>query len=202
MQRREAIRRISLLLGGTVSTPVLSGILSGCRAPNSNAAYAPRALSLTDYRFVGLVSDIVLPRTDTPGAVDVGVDQFIDTLLADYFSESNRQSFLVELAGFIDHAASSMGKPFLDASSEEQHRFVESTDADVFPPPDQEQTIQYSDVDEPVGPEIKPMYWQLKELVIAGYYTSEIGATQELHLRSYEAYKGDVSLESVGRSWA
>ena len=55
-----------------------------------------------------------------------------------------------------------------------------------------------------VGPvEAPPFYRQLKELTVAGYYTSEVGATQELQwLPAPGRYEADVPLSEVGRAWA
>ena len=55
-------------------------------------------------------------------------------------------------------------------------------------------------VDRPDGP---PFYRQLKELTLAGYYTSEVGATQELQwLAAPGRYDADAPLSEVGRAWA
>jgi hypothetical protein len=42
----------------------------------------------------------------------------------------------------------------------------------------------------------------MKELTIVGYYTSEIGAMQELHVSPFGAYRGDVPYTSLGRAWS
>ncbi len=48
-----------------------------------------------------------------------------------------------------------------------------------------------------------PFFSQLKELTVAGYYTSEVGATQELHWNPAPGeYRPDVPLAEVGRTWA
>ena len=42
----------------------------------------------------------------------------------------------------------------------------------------------------------------LKPLTVAGYYTSEIGATQELRQNPMGVYKGDIPYAEIGRSWS
>ena len=43
---------------------------------------------------------------------------------------------------------------------------------------------------------------RLKEYTLAGYYTSEVGATQELQVNPMGMHRGDIPYEEVGRSWA
>ena len=42
----------------------------------------------------------------------------------------------------------------------------------------------------------------MKELTLVGYYTSEVGSTQELHVVPMGPYRGDIPLSQVGRAWA
>jgi hypothetical protein len=42
----------------------------------------------------------------------------------------------------------------------------------------------------------------MKELTLLGYYTSEVGATQELKVNPMGVYRSDVPYRSIGHSWA
>jgi gluconate 2-dehydrogenase gamma chain len=202
MLRREAIRRISICLGGTVSAPVLSGILAGCSAPESSQYFSPRSLSSDQFEVVGLIAESILPRTSTPGALDAGVDRFIDTLLTDYYSTDNRRALLIELEDFVQRANSAFPESFVNLTTERQKEFVKSVDEETFPSTEDEVSVKYTDVDEPAAPDYRPFFWQLKEWVLAGYYTSEMGATEELHIAPFSEYQGDFPLDSVGKTWA
>src|SRR4051812_3904635 len=72
--RREAIRRAALLAGVALSPQWLTLV--------DRARPAAQALHLRPEQsaIVSAVADRILPRTDTPGAVDVGVPAFIDLL--------------------------------------------------------------------------------------------------------------------------
>jgi hypothetical protein len=48
----------------------------------------------------------------------------------------------------------------------------------------------------------KAFFRTMKELTLVGYYTSEPGSTQELHVMPMGPYKGDIPLAQVGRAWA
>jgi len=202
MLRREAIQRLSIIFGGTVSAPVLSGILGGCSVASGPQDFSPRSLSADQLEVVGLLADSIIPRTDSPGALDAGVDRFIDTLLTDFYSVENRRVFLTELSEFIQRADTENDKKFVNLTLEKRNEFVTAIDAETFPSSEEKIPLDYDDVDEPAAPDHKPFFWQLKELVLAGYYTSEVGATQELHIAPFSGWQGDIPLDSVGKSWA
>ena len=42
----------------------------------------------------------------------------------------------------------------------------------------------------------------LKELVLVGYYTSEVGASEELKVNPMGVWLPDIPYSQVGRSWA
>ncbi len=49
----------------------------------------------------------------------------------------------------------------------------------------------------------KPFFSQMKELVLIGYFTSEIGVTQELkHFVATDRYEGCIPFEEIGRTWS
>jgi hypothetical protein len=43
---------------------------------------------------------------------------------------------------------------------------------------------------------------RMKELTLLGYYTSQVGATKELHVNPMGVYRGDLPYRSIGRSWS
>jgi gluconate 2-dehydrogenase gamma chain len=207
MNRRDAIRQLALSLGGMASAPVISGILSGCSTPAGGPDYTPSSLSPEQLKSVGLISESIIPRTDTPGALDAGVDRFIDSLLSDYLSDRNRRNFLDELDRFIGRADEATGGSLNKADAETRDRFVRQIDAETFPSPKDERALEGTDISTDAGadpdtPNSEPFFRQLKGLVVAGYYTSEVGATQELHVAPFGDYRGDIAFESVGKSWA
>ena len=202
MLRREAIRRLSICLGGTISVPVLSGFLAGCSSPSDQQEFSPQSLSPYQLENIGLIAESIIPRTDSPGALDAGVEKFIDTLLTNFYSSDNRRTFLADLDEFIQSSDETLPESFATASLEKRNKYIREIDAKTFPSPEEKESVEYSDVDEPVGPEHKPFFWQLKDLVLIGYYTSEIGATRELHIAPYTDYQGDIPLDSVGKTWA
>ena len=95
IDRREALRRAALILGGVISTPVIAGVLAGCGRRRSGA------LSLEQLELVATIADHILPETDTPGARAVGVHEFIDAMLAEAYAAEERthHQFAERVAG-------------------------------------------------------------------------------------------------------
>jgi gluconate 2-dehydrogenase gamma chain len=226
--RREALRRTLLVLGGTLSAPTLSALLAGCeRAPRPVAV---GALSAQQREMVATMADYIIPETDTPGARAVGVHDFIDQMMAQYYPSEEREIFLAGLAEVDERARQGYNRPFLDCTPEEQVALLVALDRESFPPrpepetPDEREariraqpgiegtplppdivtdTIEW-EVEVPRGHRADVPFWRtMKELTLVGYYTSEPGATQELrHEPVPGRYEGCVPYTQIGRTWA
>lgn len=123
------------------------------------APYTPKVLTPAEMEWVAKLVDAIIPRTDTPGALDAGVPAFIDRRL-------NANSRLVQR--FRD------GMKLLDADAKSKF-------AAAFPALNEAQQIELLtpisvDSSTPLGGFFKLM----KDLTIDGYYTSKAGLTQEL----------------------
>ena len=190
MDRRTALRRLSYALGGIATAPLASGLLAGCQTPASTelATYTYQALDAPQQELISALVDQIIPATDTPGASEAGVPQFIDKMMADWYEAEDRDAFLAELAT-VDSRAE--GGSFIGLADDARAALVTEMDAEAYAPrPD----------DAPPG---TPFFRQLKELTLAGYYTSEVGATQELQWNAAPGrYDADVPLSEVGRAWA
>jgi hypothetical protein len=241
ISRREAIRRVSLLLGGAISAPTLAGLLAGCeRGAPGAAAFVPRALTAPQNQLVVALAEHILPRTDTPGATDARVNEFVDAMLADFYSATDRAKFLAGLGQVDVRAQQAYGKPFLGGTAEQQLALVTALDRETFAKRDAATRAAARDPaatqrnpvtaqgnvqsgrgspNDPgavsasgaVGQDAKPdpedvdvrsFFRTLKELTLVGYYTSEVGATQELRVDPMGAWRADVPYQELGRAWA
>ncbi len=190
ISRREALNRLTAIVGGAISAPALSAILSGCRARPATAAWTPQALTTEQAELLGTLVDLIIPATDTPAAKDAGVPVFIDTLLHDWAESEDRARFLTGLAAIDQDTQETHGVAFRDATPEQQNALLTRLDQEAI------QARQE-------GADPLPFFATLKEWTLVGYYTSEIGATQELQwLAAPGRYDGDLPLEEVGRTWA
>lgn len=191
IDRREALRRVGVLLGGVVSAPTVAGVLSGCER-RSGTDWSPQTLTAEQSQMVDTIAEIIIPATDTPGASAANVNRFIDALVGESYLPEDRDRFLTGLDDVNARCEETYGAPFVDCTSEQQLALVGELDDETFG----------ADAAEPDS-ENPPFFRMLKELVIVGYYTSEVGATQELKTNAVPGYyDGDVPYEEIGRAWS
>lgn len=188
INRREALRRTALMLGGAISAPTVLGFLSGCSASSGVSA---KNFSPEQIKFLGQVSEIIIPKTDTPGALEVGVPQFMDDMIFTIWEEEDRNEFINKMTDFQKKAEKELGKSFTEATPQEQQDFIYKEHEAVFG----------GNVDWD-GP--RPFMWLMKENTIAGYFSSEVGMTQVLQYTQVPGeYNGCITFEEAGgKVWA
>lgn len=186
--RREAIKRVAFLLGGAISAPAAAGVLQGCSA-STEQGQALQTLNAAQNRQVVMISEMIIPATDTPGAKAAKVHLFIDKMLTEWYSEEEKARFLKGLQEVDRRANNQYGQRFVDASEEQRTTLLTQLDEEAYN-------------EEAEG---TPFFRTMKELTLLGYYTSEIGMTEELQwIAAPGRYDGCVPLEEVGngRTWA
>jgi gluconate 2-dehydrogenase gamma chain len=174
MNRREVLQRVAALMGGAVSAPAILGVLSGCSAKQSSGSVSWKPLLLTPEQavLVGEIAEMIIPRTDTPGAKDAGVPEFIDRILNDVYPKSGQERFISGLQAFEAGAHEELGKPFLKLDDAQRARFLQKIhDAAVF-------KEEAEDAEDPGSR--RPFVLMMKELTLLGFFTSQPGATQVL----------------------
>lgn len=193
MDRREALKRTAWMMGGILSAPAIAGVLKGCAA-KPTVDWRPEFFSSDQAVLVTEVSEIIIPKTDTPGAKDVGVPGFIDKMLKDVYSEEDQKRFMDGLAAFNTAAEKEHGDPFIELSPEKQQAFVKKIHDEAI---NEERSDR--------RPPKRPFILMMKELTMLGFFTSEAGATQVLqYIAVPGAYKGCVPLSEAGngKTWA
>ncbi len=193
MDRREALKRTALLMGGAVSAPAIMGILKGC-APKPGVDWKPVFLKDDQASIISTLSDIIIPRTDTPGAVDAGVPGFIDQMLKEVYTEEDQKFFTDGLAAFNEGAKSEYGDAYIDLDAEDQAAYVKTV---------HDAAVEAEKTTDPAPK--RPFILMMKELTMLGFFTSEPGATQVLQYEAVPgAYKGCIPLSEAGngKTWA
>jgi hypothetical protein len=193
MDRREAIRRTAWLMGGLVSAPAIASVLNGCTA-KPTLSWKPVFFSEEQAGIVSEVAEIIIPKTDTPGAKDTGVPGFIDLVLKDVYGKEDQEFFLNSLKAFNEEAQKEHGDPFLELDAEQQTAFVKKA---------HNAAIEAERNTKPAPK--RPFILTMKELTMLGFFTSEVGATQVLQYDPVPgAYKGCIPVSEAGngRTWA
>jgi gluconate 2-dehydrogenase gamma chain len=209
---------------------VLAGC--GVAADPAGARWAPRTLSPEQGAMVLTIGEIILPETDTPGARAAQVDRFIDAMLTDYYPEADRRRFLAGLERVEARAQSAFGARFGALPAERQLRLVQALNRQAFaersgPTAPAEQAASAAAAptspvvadnavqsgDEHTQPTVGgawhaedtghgSFFRTLKELVLVGYYTSQLGATRELRVSPMGSWRADVPYAEIGSAWA
>ena len=131
MQRREALR----FLGAAALAPLVTPLTARERWSLGRtlhrqlaAGQAGRALSAAQMAQVRALADAILPRTDTPGALDVGAPEFVDLLLAEWYPDEERQRLLAGLDALDARCREAHGKPFAELDAGGRTAFLASVD--------------------------------------------------------------------------
>jgi len=199
MNRREAIQRTMLALGYAISAPALMGVLNGCRA-KPELAYVPDFFNKDQALLISELSEIIIPKTDTPGAKEAGVPGFIDSMVKEAYSKEQQDEFIKDMAAFDGDAKKMFGDSFAMCSHDDKVAVVKKHhDAALAESKGGGATGWWN-----AGTGSKtPFILTIKELTLLGFFTSKLGATEVLQYNPVPGpYQGCVDLEKVGKAWA
>lgn len=197
INRRALLKAMGLAAGAGLSTSCRRALESGA---DLSAPPVGGTLSTSQLEMIGVLSDLILPETDTPGAVQAGVPAFIHSVVVDWYTPAEQEIFLAGLAELADAAQRRWSAAYVDLDRMQQSRLL----AELEPPSE----------GSPDGPSLAalsmppgasgelPFFLKLKELTVVGYYTSELAARTELDYQPVPGrYDGDARLSATGRQW-
>ncbi|MGH8495473.1 MAG: gluconate 2-dehydrogenase subunit 3 family protein [Gammaproteobacteria bacterium] len=148
MNRRELLHAAI----GSSAGIALIGLQRACLATaDLDAAPMQRVLDDREREILASISELMIPATDTPGAVEAGVPQFAELILSDWHTADERRPVLEGMAKLDADCKAAFGKGFAACSVAEQTEVLAAT-------------------------EDSTMFTVLKSLVVNGYFTSELGA--------------------------
>jgi gluconate 2-dehydrogenase gamma chain len=176
ISRREAIRRAALLAGVVLSPEWLSLV-------DRVATPAAQTLSLTPAQatMVSAIADRIIPRTDTPGAADVGVPAFIDLLYGQFMTDAERKLLTDGLADVEAAAKSAQSATFATLSADRQDAVLRG--------------IAKAEEGRDQG-----FFRLIRSATVLGYFTSEQVGKNVLHYDPVPGrYDSCIPIEQVGR---
>lgn len=185
MNRREAIQRVAMLIGGSVIGANL--FLEGCTRPASKDVTV--LFEKDKMNFLGDLAEAILPETSTPGAKEAGVGEFIPVMIRDCYDPHDQKAFLEGLDGVDDKAKKEFGKKFQDLSKEDQLQFVNMLDKEAKEfqkgrGEKQKKLNEEAKKNGKEGEEVEQVpnhfFHMLKQITLTGYFTSEVGMTKAL----------------------
>ncbi|MFY0626599.1 MAG: gluconate 2-dehydrogenase subunit 3 family protein [Reichenbachiella sp.] len=187
MNRRDAIKYTSLMTGTAVFPTVLSSLFASC---NSNGVkneldYHPEFFELEDFKMVTSLVDIILPKTDSPSASELGVHRIIDHMVGATYRPDERESFETRFNLFAKYLKT---KGFKEGSDEEK--------LDIL--------IGIINSNDPALNEVKSGFQEFRQLTVAFYLSTEEIAENFLnYLPVPGPYQACINVEEVGnKAWA
>lgn len=189
--RRSFLKGFTTMVGGVVVGSMLTG-----NAISVAMAYVPRKdSSLTDgkvfnkhqLKLLKQICSIVIPKTETLGAAEVDTHGFLDNQLFSCHTKAE-QKVVLDVLKLVDASAQQqLSKPFLELTSEQQFYLLTNLDLG-------KQNFNQAE---------RADFKILKQYICFGYYTSEVGGTQELRYDPVPGgFKGSISYKNSDPSWA
>jgi hypothetical protein len=185
ISRREAVRRIALLMGGAMVGS--EALLRGDPVPGK----AGGGFTDGDVALLDAIGDTIVPDTDIPGAGSVGIGAFMAMMVTDCYSGAEHEVFRKGLVQIDDACRARCGAPFIGSAPAQRTALAIALDA--------EQRAH----SEKKAPDDPPHYFRMmKELALLGYFSSELGCTRAVrYIEVPGAYHGDIPYTKGERAW-
>ena len=184
MKRRDALTKVSMILGGTIVGSEI--FLYGCKPETkqlSNLEFTPENIAFLDE-----VGDTIIPSTeDSPGAKAAKIGEFMKVMVSDCYKEEEQKVFLDGIVALNQASMEATENDFMALSPDEKKSFL--ADMDKKAKEHQGETPHY--------------FTMIKQLTLWGYFTSEVGATQALrYVETPGRWEACTPYEKGEKSWA
>jgi hypothetical protein len=224
ISRREAIARVTILLGGAALVGG-TALLTGCRDETSSnktseEAFAP--FTPDEVAFLDEVADTILPETSTPGAKAAKTGAFMALIVTDSYSRRDQKVFREGMQKLDDASKKANGASFMTSTPKQRLALLETVDrdqkaqadarnaakkkqAEAVLPDQRKEAAKTSDSPAPAITAEPPAHYfrMMKELALLGYFTSEIGCTQaQRYVESPGRFDPCVPYKPGEKAWA
>jgi gluconate 2-dehydrogenase gamma chain len=195
INRRQLMQQALLLIGAS-NMPVDAAL-------SLTQKHRKRFFAAAHAQLLIALADTILPATDTPGALAVGVPARFDAMVQDWASAETKNKIIGALDRIDAAAKAATHKSFTALLEAERAAFLRPYDAAAL-------VKQTPPADAPRPHPLAPRHWvvddgylMIKQLILSLYYTSEIAMTQEL---IYEHVPGEwqasIKITKASRPWA
>jgi hypothetical protein len=185
MDRRQLLR----VMGASATLVGLSPRQLTALMEGGVSKLAGRAFFTSEQReAVDAMSEAIIPRTDTAGATDAGVTDFIEVIVSEWYDADDRGLFMRGLKHLDEHTEALTGVRFAHADTDTQTAILTGLEAEGS-------ATLAAQSDAP-----PPFFHRFRGLVLYGYYNSEVGMQEELMFRRFPGrFDGCVDVEEVTR---
>jgi hypothetical protein len=189
MNRREALSRVALILGGTVVGANV--FLQGCK-PEDKKAGSLTEFTPEEVAYLDEIAETIIPQTDTPGAKAAKVGAFMTVMVKDCYEETDQRTFREGMDKINNAADKKFDKEFMELTPQQRHQLLVEIDNE------QKEYAKNRKSDDP-----NHYFRLMKELTLLGYFTSEPGCTQALrYVESPGKYEGCIPYNKGEKAWA
>jgi hypothetical protein len=208
MERREAIKYISILLGGTFIGA--NAILTGCKTDGKSTDFSPE-----DIAYLDEVAETILPATSTPGAKAAKVGQFMTLMVNDCYEEGDRKAFREGMDKLNSRSKDKYGKEFMSITPAQRKELLIVIDREAGAYQKKVDDFQdkenQKDKDERrngnhkyVKQKMSPHYFtMMKQLTLLGFFTSEVGSRQALRYNPVPGrFDACIPYKKGDKAWA
>ena len=150
---------------------------------------------------IAIIAELIIPTTDTPGAIEAGIPKFIEHVVADWYTDIERKIFFAGLEALNVYCLKEFGRSFGQCNAKQQSAALFEAERRA-----KNYRMKSNNNAQSLSAEIDehtPFFTKIKELTVLGYYTSQLGATTELRYNPMPMrYEGDYPYSKVGKQWS
>jgi hypothetical protein len=187
ISRREAILRVSALLGGAAFVGG-TGLMAACEAANLPVEGAPGEFTAEDIAFLDEIAETILPETKTPGAKAAKTGAFMALMVTDSYSPAERKIFREGMRKVDDAARKANGAAFMQATAEQRTAVLTALDheqkrvMDAREAAERRKGLTGAAAASEAETHNRPAHFfrMMKQLALLGYFTSEVGCTRAM----------------------
>ncbi|MFT4092678.1 MAG: gluconate 2-dehydrogenase subunit 3 family protein [Niabella sp.] len=226
MNRRQAVQKVALLVGGSVLGAELF-IQTGCKPATKKEAAAAGAEVLPDFftrdeiAYLDEIGETILPRTATPGAKDAKIGEFINVMVRDCYTPEDQKVFKEGLAKIETLSKEKYNNGFMQLQPQQRTALLTALDkeANAYTQTDDYKSKQAAlDKEESAKDAVeeskgnfgyskaripKHYFSMMRELTLLGFFTSEPGATKALRYAAVPGkYDPCIPYQKGDRGWA
>ena len=135
MNRRELLKTTALAMGIGSASSLLLGALAGCDDSNPPSDIEPASSTKP---LIAALAELIIPETDTPGAIAAGVPDFIEEIVFRWYTPTERKIFLAGLVAIDGHCQDRYGRGFAGCNLSQQTEalaYFEQQASQYKPPP-------------------------------------------------------------------
>jgi hypothetical protein len=192
MNRREAIQRFSIIIGGSLlgADSLLAKNIDWDVIDQDYGSKGIGLFSKAQIKLLNEIAETIIPTTNTPGAKAAKTGEFMAVIVSDCYAPEKQQLFMDGLKMLDEGCMKQTGKTFMKCKADARHDYLVELDKaqkDFGKTKKKEEPNHY--------------FKTIKDMVVWGYFTSEIGATQALRYVPVPGSYKNIDYKKGDKAW-